>query len=169
MITLYKNYTYYFESSIIDIDGDFAYGSGITMDYEIIKSSDESLIDSGSMAQVGNIYKVPYTFTQTGEYRIEYTTPLGYSNGMEEILVLEESQSPEIIVEKLNRILGLSQENYRVLNPVYDRFHNLVSSIIKIYPTSADVDADTNATASYQLTATYNKTLMSSYKVNLLP
>ena len=54
------------------------------------------------------------------------------------------------------RILGLSHENFRVLNGVHDADGNLTSADVKIYPTKADADADTNPTAVYAMTATFS-------------
>jgi len=57
--------------------------------------------------------------------------------------------------EKLDRILGLSLENQRIVDPVYNRAGELQSGTIKIYPSAADTEADTNVLAEYQVTATY--------------
>jgi|SRR3989344_4774674 len=57
----------------------------------------------------------------------------------------------------LARILGLSHHNWKELSVVYDAVNpqRKLSSTIKLYPTAADVDTDTNAFASYTFTATY--------------
>jgi hypothetical protein len=66
----------------------------------------------------------------------------------------------------VKRIGGLCQENYRIFNPTYDSHNNMTSATIKIYPTAADVDANTNAIASYTVNASYDShNRMSSYKV----
>jgi hypothetical protein len=71
--------------------------------------------------------------------------------------------------ELVKRISGLCQDNYAVLNPTHDKFNNLTSGIIRIYPTAADVDNDTNAIASFQINAAYNsKGQLTSYKVKRL-
>lgn len=72
--------------------------------------------------------------------------------------------------EIIRRILGLSQENYRIINPQYDTRSNLIGGIIKIYPTAADVETDTNSIASYEIIAEFKAQnhLMSSYKVKKL-
>jgi hypothetical protein len=55
----------------------------------------------------------------------------------------------------LARILGLNQENYRLKNPTYSD-HNLTSATMVIYPSKTDADNDTNATATYTLSAAYD-------------
>ncbi len=69
------------------------------------------------------------------------------------------------VIDNTIKILGLSQSNYRIFNPVYNK-NNLISGLIKIYPTKDDTDNDTNAITSYAIMAEYNnKGLMTSYKV----
>ena len=67
--------------------------------------------------------------------------------------------------DKIGRLLGLSQENFRIFNPVYDSFGNLLSSTIKIYLSKLDCDNNINPIAVYNQTATFNKNLMTGYKV----
>lgn len=67
----------------------------------------------------------------------------------------------------IKRILGLSQENYRIFNPQFDRNNNMISGTIKIYSSANDVDTDTNSIAEYEINANFNlrTNLMTSYKV----
>ena len=58
--------------------------------------------------------------------------------------------------DKIPRILGLSMENHRIFSPIYDANNCLTSATIKIYPTKADVLADTNAIATYAMVATFD-------------
>jgi hypothetical protein len=60
--------------------------------------------------------------------------------------------------ELVKRIAGLTQDNYAVLNPVYDTVHtsNLISADIKIYPTATDVTNDTNAIDTFTILSTYD-------------
>jgi len=68
-----------------------------------------------------------------------------------------------LIVQK---ILGLSQENYRIFSPIYDSNGNMTTATIKIYPSASDCEADTNVTATYTVTSTYdNNHRMATYKV----
>ena len=54
------------------------------------------------------------------------------------------------------RVLGLSQENVRITGQTYDSSNNLIESTITLYPTAADVTAETNPIAAYQLSASYD-------------
>jgi len=66
----------------------------------------------------------------------------------------------------IERILGLVQQNYRVIDQIYDANNCLLSGTIKIYPTATDCDNDTNEIAEYAMSATYSATgQMLSYKV----
>lgn len=57
--------------------------------------------------------------------------------------------------DKIPRILGLVQENFRLYDIIYSG-DNIVMSKIKVYASKADCDADVNAIAIYQATATYD-------------
>lgn len=56
----------------------------------------------------------------------------------------------------VKRVLGLSQENYRVTGQTYDANDNLISGIITIYPSAADLNSDMNAIATYVISASYD-------------
>jgi len=175
------NIEYKLDLSVIDEVGNFI--SGLSVNYEIRKSSDNSLLDSGIMAEEGDLYVISYIFLEVGQYRVLYYTPEGYENGSEDILVstvldtalteeehnrLMEAAKEETLTEQneiLKRILGLNQENFRIFNPIYDDKHNLLTSTIKIYPTKADCIADTNVMATYNVIATYENENMKTYRV----
>ena len=154
------------ENAITDQNGDFV--SGLTVTYEVRKSVDNSLVASGTMTEEGDVYKISISFSVEGQYRALYITPTGYENGTETILV-EDATDLIALNDKLIRVLGLSQENYKIFNPTYVTKNNqacMTSATIKIYPTPADVDADTNAIAEYTVTATFdNSARMTNYKV----
>lgn len=57
---------------------------------------------------------------------------------------------------QLQRALGLTQENYRLSDTSYNGYGDLVQATCKIYPTAADLDADTNEVATYLITAVYD-------------
>ena len=85
MKTFYINQTAYLELALLDINGDYA--SNLTVTYEIIKCLDDSIIDSGSMSEINNIYTTSYIFVEIGEYRIDYFTPEDYEDGFENIII----------------------------------------------------------------------------------
>lgn len=68
--------------------------------------------------------------------------------------------------DQLIRILGLSQENIRIKNPVYNATGMLLSADYVIYPTALDAENDTNSISVYTITSTYDGTgrLMQTYK-----
>ena len=163
-----QNTTYYLEVTLTDKNGDFVtvLDTGDTVDYEVRKSIDNSLIASGTMTVDGNVFKASISLSVLGQYRALYFTPTKYENGSEIIEVVEEiTDDLSGITTKLNRLLGLSQENYRIFDPVYDGKSNLTSATIKIYPSASDVDADTNEIAEYEIIATYTGIRMTGYKV----
>lgn len=165
-MTYYKNTEYYFELLVTDELGNFA--SGLTINYNIYRSSDNILITFGTMIEVGvsGIYQFAYTFINSGQYRIEYLpSTLDYPKTGETVLI-EEISDLLTIEQLLRRCLGLAQENYRLTNPVYDKNKNLVSATIKIYDSASDCNNDVSPLANYNISATFNSQgLMATYKV----
>lgn len=56
----------------------------------------------------------------------------------------------------VKRILGLTHENFRIKNQVYNTNNKLTSATIRIYGSAADCANDTNQTAEYTITAAYD-------------
>lgn len=56
----------------------------------------------------------------------------------------------------VKRILGLTHENFRIKDQVYDTNNKLTSATIRIYDSAADCTNDTSASAEYTITATYD-------------
>jgi hypothetical protein len=56
----------------------------------------------------------------------------------------------------LQRLLGLGHENFAIRDQVYDTKNNLLNATVKIYPSKADVQGDTNAIGTYSISATYD-------------
>ena len=80
--------------------------------------------------------------------------------------VLTISATSDNIYNSIERVLGLSQQNYRLFNQVYDANNCLLASSIKIYKTANDCNIDTNPISEYSMIATYNATgQMEEYKV----
>jgi len=156
-----KNTTYYLEVFLTDSNGEPV--EGITVEYSIYDCSTNNLIDSGTLNDIGGgVYQKAYTFTNLGQFRVIYNTPSGYTDGIETILVVAERAKEET----LKRILGLTQENYRLFNPVYDEHDNLTSATIRIYPTATDCQNDTNPIATYKVESFYdNQGRLIDYRV----
>jgi len=145
------NTTYYLELFITDVSGNPK--TGLNAIYSIYKSSDDSLVQSGSLIDVGSgIYKTSYIFNTLGQYYIIYTTPEGYTDEIENVNVILDLAKESSML----RILGLSDENKRIINTVHDTDGNLTSALVKIYPSSIDFENDTNVLATYEFNATYN-------------
>lgn len=160
-----QNEPYYLEAMVTDVNG---YGvTGLTVSYTIYKSSTNTIIESGTMNDIGGgVYQKQITLADLGQYRVLYNTPHRYADSIVTLLVVEEiTDDLSGITNKLNRILGLCQENYRIFNPKYDRSNNLTEGTIKIYPTAIDCENDTNVLAEYEIIAQYDKIRMTGYKV----
>ena len=172
---IFKNIPDKLELVVTDLIGNYV--SGLIINYEVIKCSDDSVVYSGTMDEIDSVYTKEITLTIVGEYRVKYTTPEGYENGFENIIVddydnYKGSGGGGLTVEQdaiLRRICGLSQENYKIFNPVYTTKNNqpcMTSAIIRIYPTATDCNSDTNKIAEYSIEATFDtQARMTGYKV----
>ena len=151
-----KNENYYLEVNITDDNGNGVIGEIIK--YSIYKSIDNILIEYGNMIDIGDgIYQKQINLSETGQYRVCYKTPQKYCNTIETLIVIEkDSDDIAKIVEKLDRILGLSGENKRLFDLVYDNRNNLISATIKIYASKEDANNDQDAIAIYKTTGEYN-------------
>lgn len=164
------NVPYILEVTPIDCDGNNA--TGLTITYEVRRSTDDVLIFSGSLTEeTSGAYTASLTFTEENQYRVFYSTPSDYENGCEKILT-EEADFTSIkdildnILDKLCRVLGLSQSNYRLTDHVYSPDGCLLSANIHIYPTATDLENDTNKIQEYAMTAVYDTNgLLIDYKV----
>jgi len=119
-----------------------------------------------TISEIGDgLYKVSFIPNKLGNwvlviYNITYF-PWGKGNSYQCVTYIRDN-----VMELLRRILGLSQENYRVINPVYDGNNSLINGKIRIFPTATDCNNNTNHIAEYQITATYDsQNRMSGYKV----
>lgn len=133
--------------------------------------------------EVGNISgeePVPITEIGSGLYRTSFT-PNKLGNWI--LLVYNSNYFPygkganykcvEYLSDDIGllsrKILGLSQSNYRIFNPAYDKNNNMISALIKTYNNASDCDNDINPLAQYQVVATHdNRNRMTGYKVKEL-
>ena len=68
--------------------------------------------------------------------------------------------------EAITRILGLTQQNIRMSNHIYDEARNLLSCTVSIFRNPTDVDNNTNVIATYQMAATYDiNNRLTNYKL----
>lgn len=170
MVTYIKqNTSHFLVVVLLDNKGDFK--SGETITYEVRKSSDNSLTTSGTLTNTGDIYIDTISISVLGEYYVLYFTPTKHENGLETLIVQTSDindiqDSLDNLATKLIKVLGLVQSNYRLNNLVYNTDGCLTSGKISIYPTAGDVDAETNAIATYSITSVYNvNTQVTDYKV----
>lgn len=71
-----------------------------------------------------------------------------------------------LISASVARLLGLSQENYRIVDQAYDSNNKLTTASVRLFGSKADTDANTNPVAVYAVTATYDtQGLLVDYKV----
>jgi hypothetical protein len=164
-MTIVQNSTYILEILVTDLSGSPV--TGLSVNYAIYNSSSNSLITSGSLTDSGNgIYKTSYLFNTLGQFRVIYTTPSGYTDEIETVVVVADTLSAiKSETDKIKFILGLTQSNMVITNQIYDSDNNLISATIRIYPTASDANSNTNILATYSMTATYTAGLLTNYKV----
>lgn len=165
MKTLFKDKLHNLEIAVIDNDGGFV--SGLTISYEITNTSGDTLLTSGITSEINNAYTFSYIFTDIGEYRLKYITPVDYENGFDILLVVDNYiDTINNIEDKIKLILGLSQENFRIKNHSYDSNNSLESAIIRTYNNSSDCNNDVNPLAEYSMSASYDSMgRLENYKV----
>ena len=171
MRTLFKNIEYKIETGILDNYGQFA--TGLTVTYDVRKASDNSLVTSGTTTEISGIYSYTYTFAESIEYRSKLTTPSGYEDGFENIVVIDALAKDADLTahrteteNRIKYILGLEQHNFRIKNQVYNSDNLLLSSTIRLYNSASDANADINPLKEYSMEATYDSDgKITSYKV----
>lgn len=136
------------------------------------------VVDAAAMSEIGGgFYKYLFAdYDSMKEYAIkcdggatlstgERYTYAGNEGFHDDITEIQDTIS---IVELLiRRILGLSQENYRLSDTVYDvTGKRLISCTIKIFNNKDDCNAYTNAFATYKMQSIYGQDgQLSDYKV----
>ena len=125
-----------------------------------------------TLEEIGEgLYRVAFTPNEFGNWTllIYNTTHFPFGKAGSYIAVESLRGVTQEIEDMIKRILGLSQENYRIFNPTYiikAQQSCMTSATIKTYPTAIDVENDTNVIAEYKVTATFdNKAQMTNYKV----
>jgi len=157
--------TYILEILVTDANGTPIPGLSIT--YSIYNSATNTLIDSGSLTDLSTgIYQKSILFNTVGQFRVEYTTPINYTDEVETILVVPDQLTAiKTETDKIKFILGLVQENMVITDQSYDGDNNLISATIKLYNNATDASAEINEFATYSMTAIYSGGLVSNYKV----
>lgn len=169
MKTLFKDKEHKLEVAIIDENGGFV--SGLTISYDIRNSIGNVYVISGITSEINNLYTLSYVFTENGEYRLKYITPSDYENGFEQIYVVDNyitdiSEHRAETETRIKYILGLGQQNFKIVDQVYDINNLLLSSTIKIYDNASDCNNDVSTLKEYNMSATYSVDgQITSYKV----
>ena len=91
---IFKNIPDKLELVVTDLSGNYV--SGLIINYEVIKCSDDSVVYSGTMDEIDSVYTKEITLTIVGEYRVKYITPTSYENGFENIIVDDYDNSTHI-------------------------------------------------------------------------
>jgi len=74
--------------------------TGLSIDYEVIDCSDESVLTSGTATEAtGGYYYFTYTFTAIKEYRLHWISPTNYEDGFELLNVVN---TPADVISELN-------------------------------------------------------------------
>jgi len=145
------NTAYFLELFVTDLSGSPV--TGLSPTYVIYKSSDNSVVDSGSFIDEGNgVYHASYTFSALGQYYIIYSTPVNYTDEIENIMVIDRYAREDDLL----RALGLTDENKKILDTEHNSDGQLTHAIIELYPSAIDFDNNTNVMATYEYNATYN-------------
>ena len=88
MKSITQNILSYFEIPALGSDGKPK--TGLVFDYEIHKCSDNSLLTSGTAAEIGvtGVYAFSYTFTALAEYTLHWISPANYKDVFEDLSVI---------------------------------------------------------------------------------
>jgi hypothetical protein len=157
---------HYLEVGMIGKTGDFV--SGLSISYQLRRSSDDILISSGSLTEETNVYTALVNISVADQYRVIYITPSTYENGMETLIVneLDLTDIKTIIqtnLDKTCKILGLVQSNYVLTDQDYSPDGCLLSAVQSIYGNATDAQNQVTPLAQYQITASYTDGLLTHY------
>lgn len=108
--------------------------------------------------EIGNgFYRVKFTPNVLGNWTLVIKNNTYFADGKGENYTCVSSLGGETLRDWVERILGLSQQNYKVTNQRYDKYTNLIYSIIKTYRTPEDCNNEINPIATYEMTSTWDK------------
>lgn len=109
-------------------------------------------------------YKVSFIPNQTGNWLLVAYHPTYFPWGKSENIQIFANDF-DSVASMLQRVLGLVQENFSVDQTIYDSNNNLTSSRVRTYSNSSSIGTNNNIIATYLMTATYNESKMTSYKM----
>jgi len=109
-----------------------------------------------AVSEIGSgLYRVSFTPNKLGNWSLIIYNDIYFPWGKGSNYKCIEYQISNAI-ELLKRILGLSKENIRLFNPMYNSNHKLLSGTFKIYETKSDCELDINNIGVYKVIAEYN-------------
>lgn len=141
----------------------------------------------------GGLFGADYTFTTPGHFSVvfrayidaPYTIPAQYDIEAEQVEVtpalsteiwdslLSAHMGTNSMGEAMSLMRGLMQHNFILDNTTHNGKGLLTAGRIRIFPTAADVDAETNTLATYDVVTTPelapNDNLTQRYRVKRLP
>jgi len=94
MKSITQNILTYFEMPALGSGGKPK--TGLVVDYEIHKCSDNSLLTSGTAAEIGvtGVYAFSYTFSVLAEYTLHWISPMNYKDAFWDLSVIAAAVSP---------------------------------------------------------------------------
>jgi len=108
------------------------------------------------ISEIGSgLYRVSFTPNKLGNWSLVIYNDTYFPWGKGSNYKCVEYQMSNTI-ELLKRVLGLSNENIRLFDPVYNSNHKLLSGTFKIYDTKSDCELDVNNIGIYKVIAEYN-------------
>lgn len=146
------------------IKGDFTIKLFDPDNYDVADISGGVSIDFEEI--IDGFYKISFTPISLGLWTLIVYHSTHFPWGKGQTYKSIDSLVGGTIKDLIERILGLSQENYRIFNQQYDRNNNLISGLIKLYSSADDCENDNNPFAQYQMLATFNRrNQLTGYKV----
>ena len=119
-----------------------------------------------TISELGDgIYKILFTPNELGHWTlITYNStyfPWGKVGGYRVVGAVN-----ALLLDYLKKILGLSQSNYTLTNPHYDRRGQLETALVTTYENSTDLENKVNQLAQYRINAVHDKRgILLSYKM----
>lgn len=151
------------------IDASNALVSGIpTTEFtaHLFDPSDNEVTPSGATyAELGHgHYRASFIPNQIGNWLFIVYHPTYFPWGKSNIIQVYANDF-DSVASMLQRVLGMVQENFFVDQTIYDDDNNLTASRVRTYSDSASVGSDNNIVATYNMTAIYSESKMTSYKM----
>ena len=142
----------------------------------LIDSDFSKVLIHPSGGDVADSVSVIVTETASGGYKAEYTPD---STGIWYLTIFNDTYCPfgksgesqvyensiDTVGEDLIRVLGLSNENYELLNTSFNSSGCLTSGTIRLFDSASNVGTANGIIAEYSVNATYSGSVMVDYQV----